>query len=988
MSSLSPAPQHAPDRQGIRPGVPETLPTNGIDVPTTSAGGGSTQAPAPVSTSAATPAATPRRTHRARRAVSGQPLEVIRGAVVERLFGSGRPGPWAAGLLQTEGRRVAFSGETGWDRSVLEALAQDRRLVAALGKRAPRRDGGGEEFQVRALHVAEPPDSYGLYRLLTEGTPQDHWGRIDPAVARSLLERHGPSGLADLMLFAVRDAGRLAPLTEAQVDAVRTRWIDRFRASPGLYANLLKYGIAFEIAEKAVSQLGPHGLAAIHANPYALCALEGVRFEDVDDAMRRADFRFVPPDDARRLAAAVQAAVQQLEVQGHAHHSEAELRWRVRRLVSPTAKASPVVDALVDQALRGAVRSGALVVEGGAWYSADAWACQQSLATSVSGLMTASSRCASRVPTMADCRALFTAHGLDLNEEQLATTQLLRGQLSIVTGGAGTGKSYTQAALALLGRHAGIRMTFAASTGMAAKNLSHGLGGTVQADTLHLLWEQSKHRSPVDPSVLYDTDVLVVDEASMLTDDIGAWMCAEAAKTGTAVVLVGDPEQLEPVGRGQFFENLLQVEGQDGKRVPTVRLKVPKRADKQSLITWNAARMRQGKPPIYAKNHALSWTPALIAEAAADLEVEPTRVDPTQFVANSHFVDVHARPLEKPLPASLQHPRAPELPRSTLRVYEVVEGLRRHYAREDVCIMSAVHDGPLGTKSVNVALQHLYNPDGEPVGLSDGHRLPLRVGDPIVNKKARAKRKPVVGEEAVELVNGDEGVITGVLPNGRRGFRARFGEHEVELDAREAREHHLRYCISIHGAQGQTTKAAVFVAGEEHRGLVRRRAAVTAVTRPRFQMVTVGVEDVVRAAVAEPPVPRRTGLTAAIARTYDAKRLDPALRYGARLVAEPPAPDTDHAGPPRLRLRPLAGTTAPTRDTMAQATLAIPASATAVTPAAAAPPAPGANEGLRASGPRATPVVRQAPVTQDGPDDQKAREPKRSRKASRSRRTR
>jgi len=791
---------------------------------------------------------------------------------------------------------------------------QPLTLVGAIypSRRKSKWQGAPDkDIRTRYIHVPARANAEGLAKVLVEATNGAGAGSISPEAATALIERVGPDVAVDLLMFAERGESHLAPLSAAQIGAMRTQIVERLRGSPALYANLLNLGFSLPTADRTIGAIGPVRLYEVVKNPYLACTLEGVTFEQVDEAMRATEFKHVAENDPRRLTAAVQAAVSALEMRGNSYHNDEGLRTQVARLLANPNGRDGSARELAEHAVKVGLQEKVLVKDGPRVYGADAWECETTLAYNCGCMLGEPSRFANRIPSPEECREFFLKKGISLNEEQLQVTQLLRSHVGIFTGGAGTGKSYTQEALAMLCKELRLNCVFTASTGMAAKNLTNSFSQSGEdANTLHTLWEKSKHQEGGEGSVLAGTNVIVVDEASMLTDDITSWLFAEAQRTGTTVILVGDENQLEPVGRGQVLEDLLKVRGSDGKGVPTVKLKTPQRSDKLSLIALNAARFQKGKPPLYARNHRLDWTPELIEEVAEDLGVEPSVIDPARFKCNSHFVDIGSRPRNKALPESLSDPRAPELGPGTLRVYEVLEGLSSRFERKDICVMSAVHEGELGTKSINVALQHLFNPDGEELGLSDRRKLPLRVGDPIVNKKSKAKRRRRDGGEPLELVNGDEGVITGTLGAGRKGFLAQFGEDTLILEPHEAREHELRYCISIHGAQGQTAKAAVLIAGDEHANILRRRAVVTAVTRPQHQMITIGVPGVIERAVARPPVPRQTALSERVADEYDEWRQSNPEKAAPEIKAEqsvaPAAPEVEETEVPhRLKVRPL-----------------------------------------------------------------------------------
>ena len=130
-----------------------------------------------------------------------------------------------------------------------------------------------------------------------------------------------------------------------------------------------------------------------------------------------------------------------------------------------------------------------------------------------------------------------------------------------------------------------------APTGKAARRLAEITGA--QATTIHRLLEYSPGegfaRGAEDP--IPGTDVLIVDEASMLSVRLAEALFA-AVGPRTHVLLVGDVDQLAPVGPGRVLDDLIE-----SGRVPVVRLTDIFRQAARSLIVRAAHAVNAGQPP-------------------------------------------------------------------------------------------------------------------------------------------------------------------------------------------------------------------------------------------------------------------------------------------------------------------------------------------------------------------------------------------------------
>lgn len=123
--------------------------------------------------------------------------------------------------------------------------------------------------------------------------------------------------------------------------------------------------------------------------------------------------------------------------------------------------------------------------------------------------------------------------------------------LTVITGGPGTGKSHAVGLIVEAARAAGLEVATCAPTGKAARNVA---GRTVHYHALRSRVGAKRGDDDL-PAAL---DLLVVDEASMLTDELLAAVF-DMVPPGCRVALVGDADQLPPVGAGACFADLLST---------------------------------------------------------------------------------------------------------------------------------------------------------------------------------------------------------------------------------------------------------------------------------------------------------------------------------------------------------------------------------------------------------------------------------------------
>lgn len=365
----------------------------------------------------------------------------------------------------------------------------------------------------------------------------------------------------------------------------------------------------------------------------------------------------------------------------------------------------------------------------------------------------------------------------ELDETQRGAVEgaLIHG-VSVLTGGPGTGKSRTVAAVVAICAARGRRVALAAPTGRAAKRLEELTGAS--ASTIHRLLgaygrggdERGRGQGG---TVMFsrgegwplDADVVVVDEASMLDAELAAALL-EACADGTHVLFVGDPAQLPSIGAGRVLADIVE-----SGAVPVTELSTLYRQAEGGAIARLATAVRAGELPVVdSPDREVVVVPASGSVQAAHRVV--------QLVTDS-------------------------IPRAL--------GIAAH----DIQVVTPVHRGPAGTVELNRGLKARLNPGpGMVAGFDPGDRVVATANH--------------LDAEPVGFANGEVGVV---IDAGHGEVTVEFAGGAATVSGKALADLRHGWAITVHRAQGSEWPAVVAVLPPEAGGMLSRPLVYTALTR-------------------------------------------------------------------------------------------------------------------------------------------------------------
>ncbi len=410
-------------------------------------------------------------------------------------------------------------------------------------------------------------------------------------------------------------------------------------------------------------------------------------------------------------------------------------------------------------------------------------------------------------------------------EQEHGFKNAFRTPVHFITGGPGTGKTTTLSAilkkLEIL-THKNLKdpsspVMLMAPTGKAAYRMWEQTG--VPAHTMHSAFRIIPDYGCVDmeqaAEALNHVKYLIIDESSMLDTHL----FGEAARIMSKMdhvpflLLVGDIDQLAPVGHGQVFKDLLEyAESVDPECV--TRLTVLKRQKDGSNIPELASYLSRGKFP------GMDWF---------------------KDKQDIRFVNVDVNTLTGVMEQAVLGPKKGDL--------------------DDVQIITPFRNGtmPDTVPALNMLAQPYYNPEpeGKSITVNNPDRT-FQIGSRVINKKNRSDT----------VINGSLGVVTDMNTSSRDLFEWSVtvtfdcGDEVVYLYG-DLRELDLAYAITVHASQGSEYENVVLciTRGSVNAEFLNRNLLYTAATRAVKRLILMGNLKAFAAAAATPAPLRKTALS-------------------------------------------------------------------------------------------------------------------------------
>ena len=646
----------------------------------------------------------------------------------------------------------------------------------------------GTQFKVASYEKKAPSTETAIIKYLESGVVRG----VGPVMARAIVScfgmetldvlEHTPERLTEVPGIGKKKAGMIA-------DSYREKKLLR-----DVLLSLEPYGVTVGQAYKMMQTYGELCLAKVQENPYQLIDdIEGIGFLTADRiATHVSGFE---TDSLARIMAGIRYALQQ------ARDERGDMFLPYDVLVKKSCELLGIsperIEETIDWMESGEDLLHCEIDEADVIYLPYLLKMEDYIAKKLLLL---------RQPPSAeiwDLQSWQSRSALELSKEQTEAVSLaLTNGIAIITGGPGTGKTTIIRCILDVMHEKGYEVALAAPTGRAAKRMTEA--ANCEASTLHRLLEyipgEGFQRNRDNPLIC---DAVIVDEMSMVDAPL-MYALLQAIPKGTRLILVGDSDQLPPVGCGNVFSDALSSE-----TLPSYRLTEIFRQAQRSLIVRNAHLINRGLMPI-------------LTDSESDFVFEEI---PNADRIRARLVELIAREASR---------------------------LGTSDPLMDVQVLVPMKTTALGVAELNRLLQDTVNPASPAKAEHTVGAVVFREGDKIMqirnNYKTEWRKRLSFGqfEEGTGVFNGDLGTILKMVPHEKTAVIAFDDGRTAEYAFAQFDELDLAYCITIHKSQGSEFQTVLLPLAGGPMPLLTRNLLYTAVTRAKKKVFCIGRSETIR----------------------------------------------------------------------------------------------------------------------------------------------
>ena len=649
----------------------------------------------------------------------------------------------------------------------------------------------GEQLNVTSYRKKLPSSVVEIERYLSSGII----ATIGPKNAGYIVEKFGKKSL-DIVFDETDRLIEVRGIGKKSIEKIK-KSVEELRFSKNILFYLSGLGISLSLSKKIYSIFREDTLEIINENPYKLIKnVKGIGFLKADEIALKNNLDKTSP---YRIESAIIYILTQKAINfGHVFYPKEKLTEEVSSLIG-------IEKNLIEPIYMNLLLSSDIVVDN-SFDEPNIY---------LDYLYISESYIASKLAKMAlneDFKILFNIdkevkksienQSIKLSEIQIdAIKSCFEENISIITGGPGTGKTTIINTISKIFIENGYNISLCAPTGRAAKRIEETTG--IEAKTIHRMlgyipssYDDIGHFEYNEDNPL-DTDLIIIDEMSMV-DVVLFEKLLRGIKDNTKLIIVGDVDQLPSVGAGNVLKDLI-----NSNKIKYTKLIDIFRQSENSNIIVNAHKINNGQEPILNEKNS-----------------------------DFFFLNTDAPSITRNIVVELISRRLPK-------------AYGYDYSK-DIQILTQSRKGICGVFELNKLLQDILNPKTE---ASDeilvGNKL-FRVNDKVMQTKNNYNLSFIddEGEENFGVYNGDMGHIIFIDKSSNKLTVEMDDKRLIEYNLEDLDNLELAYAITIHKSQGSEFKSVIIPMFDGYKLLQTRNLLYTAITRAKENIVIVGDKNV------------------------------------------------------------------------------------------------------------------------------------------------
>ena len=649
----------------------------------------------------------------------------------------------------------------------------------------------GEQLNVTSYKKKLPSSVVEIERYLSSGII----ATIGPKNAGYIVEKFGKKSL-DIVFDETDRLIEVRGIGKKSIEKIK-KSVEELRFSKNILFYLSGLGISLSLSKKIYSIFREDTLEIINENPYKLIKnVKGIGFLKADEIALKNNLDKTSP---YRIESAIIYILTQKAINfGHVFYPKEKLTEEVSSLIG-------IEKNLIEPIYMNLLLSSDIVVDN-SFDEPNIY---------LDYLYISESYIASKLAKMAlneDFKILFNIdkevkksienQSIKLSEIQIdAIKSCFEENISIITGGPGTGKTTIINTISKIFIENGYNISLCAPTGRAAKRIEETTG--IEAKTIHRMlgyipssYDDIGHFEYNEDNPL-DTDLIIIDEMSMV-DVVLFEKLLRGLKDNTKLIIVGDVDQLPSVGAGNVLKDLI-----NSNKIKYTKLIDIFRQSENSNIIVNAHKINNGQEPILNEKNS-----------------------------DFFFLNTDAPSITRNIVVDLISRRLPK-------------AYGYDYSK-DIQILTQSRKGICGVFELNKLLQDILNPKTE---ASDeilvGNKL-FRVNDKVMQTKNNYNLSFIddEGEENFGVYNGDMGHIIFIDKSSNKLTVEMDDKRLIEYSLEDLDNLELAYAITIHKSQGSEFKSVIIPMFDGYKLLQTRNLLYTAITRAKENIVIVGDKNV------------------------------------------------------------------------------------------------------------------------------------------------